>query len=101
MIDHGRQAPAGRVKLLVDTGVRKTLINEEIWKKLQKKAEDKGQSLKLKQCLTKFRPYGTTEYLPIMGRSKCRMRAEAGATIHSMVYVMRGKEQPLPGLMDA
>ena len=47
-----------------------------------------GQNLKLKKCLTKFRPYGTTEYLPIMGRSKCRMRAEAGATIHSMVYVM-------------
>ena len=36
-----------------------------------------------------------------MGRSKCRMRAEAGATIHSMVFVMRGKEQPLLGLMDA
>ena len=99
MIDHGRQAPAGRVKLMVDTGVRKTLINEEIWKKMQKKAG--AQNLKLKKCLTKFRPYGTTEYLPIMGRSKCRMRAEAGATIHSMVYVMRGKEQPLLCRIDA
>ena len=99
MIDHGRQAPAWRVKLMVDTGVGKTLINEEIWEKMQKKAGAKN--LKLKKCLTKFRPYGTTEYLPIMGRSKCRMRAEAGATIHSMVYVMRGKEQPLLGLMDA
>ena len=29
------------------------------------------------------------------------MRAEAGATIHTMVYVMRGKEQPLLGRMDA
>ena len=37
MIDHGRQAPAKQVKLLVDSGVRKTLINEEIWKKMQKK----------------------------------------------------------------
>ena len=99
MMDHGRQAPAKQVKLLVDSGVRKTLINEEIWKKMQKKVG--GQNLKLKKCLTKFRPYGTTEYLPIMGRSKCRMRAEAGATIHSMVYVMRGKEQPLLGLKDA
>ena len=100
MMDHGRQAPAKQVKLLVDSGDRKTLINEEIWKKkMQMKAE--RQNLKLKKCLTKFRPYGTTEYLPIMGRSKCRMRAEAGATIHSMVYVMRGKEQPLLGLKDA
>ena len=48
MIDHGRQAPAGRVKLMVDTGVRKTLINEEIWKKMQNKAESKGKNLKLK-----------------------------------------------------
>ena len=53
---------------------------------MQTKAE--RQNLKLKKCLTKFRPYGTTEYLPIMGRSKYRMRAETGATIHSMVYVM-------------
>ena len=37
MMDHGRQAPAKQVKLLVDSGVRKTLINEEIWKKMQKK----------------------------------------------------------------
>ena len=29
------------------------------------------------------------------------MRTEAGATIHSMVYVMRRKEQPLLGLMNA
>ena len=32
MMDHGRQAPAKQVKLLVDSGVRKTLINVEIWK---------------------------------------------------------------------
>ena len=29
------------------------------------------------------------------------MQAEAGATIHSNVYVMRGQEQPLLGLLDA
>ena len=99
MIDHGRQAPARNVKLLVDSGVRKTLINEDIWRKMQKKAG--GQNLKLKKCKTKFRPYGTKQHLPIIGRSKCRMQAEAGATIHSMVYVMRGQEQPLLGLIDA
>ena len=33
MIDHGRQTPAKQVKLLVDSGDRKTLINEEIWEK--------------------------------------------------------------------
>ena len=38
MIGHGRQAPAKNVKFLVDSGVKKKLINEEIWKKIQKKA---------------------------------------------------------------
>ena len=99
MIDRGRQSSAKKVKLLVDSGVKKTLINEEIWKKMRKKAG--GQDLKLKKCETKFRPYGTKEYLPVMGRSKCRMKAEAGATIHSMVYVIRGIEQPLLGKRDA
>ena len=51
MIDHGRQAPAWNVKLLVDSGVRKTLIYEEIWKKMQKKVG--GQDLKLNKCHTK------------------------------------------------
>ena len=99
MMDQGRQSKSKRVKLLVDSGVRKTLINEEIWKKMQKKTG--GQDLRLKKCTTKFRPYGTQEYLLVMGRSKCRMKAEAGATIRSMVYVIRGIEQPLLGLEDA
>ena len=63
--------------------------------------EGRRTGLKLNKCHTKFRPYGTTEYLPIMGRSKCRMRAEAGATINSMVYVMRGNEEPLLGRLDS
>ena len=83
----------------MDSGVRKTLISELIWKKMQKK--EVGQSLKLKKCNTKFRPYGTREYLPVMGRSKCKMQAEAGATINTMVYVLKGQEQPLLGLADA
>ena len=99
IIDHGRRAPAKKVEFLVDSGVRKTLICELIWKKMQKK--EVGQSLKLKKCNTKFRPYGTREYLPVMGRSKCKMQAEAGATINTMVYVVKGQEQPLLGLADA
>ena len=37
----------------------------------------------------------------IIGRSKCRLQAEAGATINTMVYVAKGQEQPLLGLGDA
>ena len=41
MMDQGRQAPAKKVRLLVDSGVKKTLINKEIWKKMQKKADER------------------------------------------------------------
>ena len=99
IIDHGRLAPAKHVSLLVDSGVRKTLISELVWRKIQKK--EGGQNLKLKKCNTKFRPYGTREYLPVLGRSKCKMQAEAGATIHTMIYVVKGQEQPLLGRGDA
>ena len=36
-----------------------------------------------------------------MGCSKCKLQAEAGARIHTMVYVVHGKEQSLLGLQDA
>ena len=70
IIDHSRLAPAKNVSFLVDSGVRKTLISELEWKKVQTKKE--RQNLRLKKCRTIFRPYGTQEYLPIIRKSKCR-----------------------------
>ena len=55
---------------------------------------------RIKRCRTKFRPYGTQEYLPILGRSKCKLQAQAGAMIRTMVYIVQGEEQPLLGQQD-
>ena len=35
----------------------------------------------------KFRPYGTNKQLPIIGRAKVQLKAEAGAVIETFVYV--------------
>ena len=70
IIDHGRLAPTKYISFLVDSGVRRTLISELEWKKVQTKKEI--QNLRLKKCRTIFRPYGTQEYLPIIRKSKCR-----------------------------
>ena len=35
----------------------------------------------------KFRPYGTDRQLPILGRAKIQLKAEAGAVIETYVYV--------------
>ena len=101
VLDKGRPAPQKNVKFLVDSGVKKTLLSEEMWRSVQKKAVQAGvKEPQLKICKTKFRPYGTKLTLPIMGRSKCKLQAQAGANIRTMVYVVQGKEQSLLGRHD-
>ena len=70
IIDSGKLAPSSQVKFLVDSGVKKTILSEEEWRKIKLGAGDNKP--RLKRCKTKFTHYGTREYLPIMGRSKCR-----------------------------
>ena len=50
----------------------------------------------------KFRPYGTNKQLPIVGRAKVQLRAEAGAVIETYVYVNDdAAESSLLGEKDA
>ena len=74
IIDHGRRAPAKKVEFLVDSGVRKTLISELIWKKMQKK--EVGQSLKLKRCNIKFSHTAPESTCQSWGgaSARCRLR---------------------------
>ena len=82
------------LKLLADTGVRRTILNLGDWEKLG------GGGLK--ETKLKFRPYGTSQYLPIMGRAVVNFRAEAGAVIETEVYVNKDrKEESLLGEKDA
>ena len=63
-----------------DTGVRKTILCRSDWMKINKKS-------KLYKTDIKFRPYGTGIQLPIRGRAKVWLRAQAGAMIKTYVYV--------------
>ena len=63
-----------------DTGVRKTILCRSDWMKINKKS-------KLYKTDIKFRPYGTGVQLPIRGRAKVWLRAQAGAMIKTYVYV--------------
>ena len=97
--DKGTLAQTTQVKFLVDSGVNKTLISEKVWNVIRDRSGQKAPGLK--RCTTQFRPYGTKQYLPILGRSKCILQAQAGYSIQSMVYVVRGEEQCLLGKEDA
>ena len=97
-LDHGTASQAATVKLLIDSGVNKTLLSEADWAKIKSK---KGNpKLKLKKNKTNFTPFGTNIRLPIRGRTKCQLTAACGAQINTIVYVVAGEEQSLLGLKD-
>ena len=84
------------VKMVTDTGVTKTLMNILAWQKV------KHQCGKLVKTSKRFRPYGTTYLLPIIGRAQMYLRAENGAQVKTWVYIVNDKkEQCLLGKFDA
>ena len=91
----GREVTGARFRPLTDTGVRRTIINMKDWRKV-------GEGAKIRPTTLKFRPYGTRHFLPILGRAKMTLQAEAGATINTEVYVNDSEtEESLLGEKDA
>ena len=76
-----------KIKVLADTGVRRTILNLRDWKKL-----GGGE---LKKTKLRFRPYGTNQYLPIRGRAAVRFRGKAWAMIETEVYVNEDRSEEL------
>ena len=98
-IDQGVVGAQATVKLLIDSGVYKTLLSEKDWKAIQ---QSQGtRKARLKNNRTKFRPFGTNYSLPILGRTKCRMMAACGQEVSTIVYVVAGETESLLGLKDA
>lgn len=48
----------------------------------------------------KFTPYQTNEGLQMLGRTKAVLRAAGGATVSTIVYVVKGSGHSLLGLQD-
>ena len=74
------QTVNSKIKLATDTGVKKTILNSLDWERIR-------DGCHLVKTNLKFRPYGTNQRLPIRGRARVMMRAEAGAQIMTYVYV--------------
>ena len=90
----GKELTEARFRPLTDTGVWRTIINMKDWRKV-------GEGAKIRPTTLKFRPYGTRHFLPILGRAKMTLQAEAGATIDTEVYVNDSEtEESLLGEMD-
>ena len=98
-IDHGVEGAQATVQLLIDSGVFKTLLSEKDWKVIQRSQGPKKAKLKINR--TKFRPFGTNYSLPILGRTKCRLKATCGQEVRTLVYVVAGETESLLGLKDA
>ena len=86
------------VSLLIDSGVKRTLLSEKDWRKMKPM---KGQKpIQLKTCYTKFCPFGTNYSLPMLGRVRAILTSASGATTRTVVYVVKGEKQSLLGLKD-
>ena len=94
VVDKGKHMEKVEFKPLVDSGVHKTLLSEADWRVM------KNKSLRIKKCRVKFTPYQTNQGLQMMGRSKAILRAAGGATVSTIVYVVKGSKQSLLGLKD-
>ena len=79
---------------MADTGFIRTILNFKNWEQL-----GRGE---LKETRLKFRPYGTNQYLPIIGKALVRLSAKAGAVIDTEVYVNKDRsEDSMLGEKDA
>ena len=95
MTGPGSQEYKVKFEPLTDTGVRRTIINKTDWKMISGECN-------LMPTKLKFRPYGTNKQLPIIGRAKIQLKAEAGAVIETFVYVNDdATESSLLGEKDA
>ena len=75
--------------------MRRTIINKTDWNRI-------AGICSLILTKLKFRPYGTNKELPVIGRAKVQLRAEAGAVIETYVYVNNDTaETSLLGEKDA
>ena len=68
------------IKPVTDTGVMKTILCKSDWAKIRSYG-------RVTNTNTKFRPYGTSVQLPILGKAKVWLKAQAGAVIATHVYV--------------
>jgi hypothetical protein len=98
-LDHSTESKKAKIKLVVDTGVSRTLMSEESW--LTLKPSKGAREPKLKKNKRKFVPFGTNGKLECIGRSKAVLEANAGAKIKTEVYVIRGVSENLLGKTDA
>ena len=98
-VDQGTQSKKAQVKLVVDTGVNRTLISGEAWDLFKPHRGDRDPKLKITR--RKFVPFGSNEKLECIGRSKALLVAEAGASINTDIYIIRGVSECLLGKTDA
>ena len=83
------------IQVATDTGVGKTILNRTDWRKIEKEC-------RMVKTKIKFRPWGTDQKLPVCGRAKVQLRAQAGATITTYVYINdNDRDASLLGKSDA
>ena len=84
---------------LIDSGIYKTQLTEELWEKLW--PERMNSMVQLEESSFRFTPDGIGRNLKLLGTARCLIKAEAGAEVITSVYVIKGAQESLIGLGDA
>ena len=77
MEDNGREVS---IRPITHTRVKKTILCKSDWAKISRYGQ-------VKKTSTKFRSYGTSVQLPIQGKAKVYLKAQAGAVIATYAYI--------------
>ena len=84
-----------KIKMTVDSGVKRNLINLNDWKKIRSSATQVNSS-------RRFVPYGTETELPVRAKAKVKLQAAKGALVETEVFIVESAEvETLLGRDDA
>ena len=71
------------LEVKVDSGCSKVIIPEKVYKQISK-------TTRLIKTKVRLRPYGMKDHLEVLGRAKVRLTAQAGASMETWCYVVKG-----------
>ena len=71
------------LEVKVDSGCSKVIIPEKVYKQISK-------TTRLIKTKVRLRPYGMKDHLEVLGGAKVRLTAQAGASMETWCYVVKG-----------
>ena len=87
-LNHGMEFRKREISYVLDMGVNRIMFSVDKWLMLESRSGRRQP--KLNRTKRKFVNFGTRDKLPCIRMSKFKLKAVAGATICTTVYIIKG-----------